>query len=193
MTPRPGSPHGCEVAEPLPRGLTAEQFLAWGESQDGKFELHDGQVVAMAPERIAHGDLKGEIFARCREAIRDGGLPCRAFVDSVGVQVDPGTVFIPDVVIRCGGPLSPDLRLLPDAVVLVEVLSASTEATDLGAKLDGYFRIPSVRHYVVADADRKLLFHHERQSGDLILTRIVRNGTLTLDPPGIAIRDLFET
>jgi Uma2 family endonuclease len=78
-------------------------------------------------------------------------------------------------------------------VVVVEVLSPSNAMQDLRDKLQGYFRVPSIRHYLIVDPDKRLIIHHARGDGDLIATRIVSDGALSLDPPGIELiaADLF--
>lgn len=42
-----------------------------------------------------------------------------------------------------------------------------------------------MRHSLIVGPDQPLIIHHARGEGDAILTRIVRDGTLTLDPPGL--------
>ena len=66
---------------------------------------------------------------------------------------------------------------------MVEVLSPSTAADDHGVKLDGYFSLPSVEHYLILDPDRRVMIHHKR-GADAIETRILRDGLVRLDPPG---------
>jgi hypothetical protein len=64
---------------------------------------------------------------------------------------------------------------------------------DLRDKLVGYFQVPSIVHYLIADPDDRLVIHHAR-GNDAIATRILSAGSsLRLDPPGIelAVVDLF--
>ena len=49
------------VAKPL---MTVDEFLAWAEGRDGRWELQDGELVAMAPQRLAHLDTKSEVVHR---------------------------------------------------------------------------------------------------------------------------------
>ena len=70
---------------------------------------------------------------------------------------------------------------------MVEVLSPSTKHVDAGTKLAGYFRVPSVVHYLIVDPDQPLVIHHARQADDSILTHIVREGVIKLDPPGLEL------
>ena len=70
---------------------------------------------------------------------------------------------------------------------MVEILSPSTRAVDSGVKLAGYFRLPSVRRYLVVNSDARTVMHHGRDAAGVITTSILREGKLVLDPPGIAV------
>ncbi|HJY17125.1 MAG TPA: Uma2 family endonuclease, partial [Xanthobacteraceae bacterium] len=78
-------------------------------------------------------------------------------------------------------------------VIVVEVLSPSTRHIDAQIKLAGYFRLSSVMHYLVIDPDKPLVLHHARNADGTILTRIVSDGMIGLDPPGIeiAVGDIY--
>jgi Uma2 family endonuclease len=83
---------------------------------------------------------------------------------------------------------------VPNPVIVVEVLSPSTRRIDASAKLAGYFRISSVQHYLIVDPDRRFVIHHARGAGDLLSTRVVHEGRISLAPPGseVAVRDFFS-
>jgi Uma2 family endonuclease len=70
----------------------------------------------------------------------------------------------------------------------VEVLSPSTSATDRAWKRQEYFRLPSLRHYLIVWADKQQITHHRRGDDDAIETRAVIGGEKRLDPPGITVR-----
>ncbi len=76
---------------------------------------------------------------------------------------------------------------------MVEVVSPGTRSVDQGAKLRGSFRVPSVAHSLILYPDNGLVVHHARGAGDAITTRMVSEGALTLDPPGLTlpVADLF--
>jgi Uma2 family endonuclease len=83
---------------------------------------------------------------------------------------------------------SSQLRIeVPAPIIAVEVLSPSTRRIDASAKLAGYFRVPSVAHYLIVDPNKPLVLHHARGSADMVLTHIVTHGTIELDPPGLAV------
>ncbi len=54
-----------------------------------------------------------------------------------------------------------------------------------------YFRLPSVRHYLILKTENRTVVHHELGDDGIILTRIVREGAISLDPPGITLTDCF--
>jgi Uma2 family endonuclease len=174
--------------------MTVGEFLAWAEEQGtgGHYELVAGQIVSMAPERFVHARLKGMIFRRLADAIEKAGLPCEAVVDGIGVQVGSDTIYIPDCLVRCGDVPDDEVMTVVDPVVIVEVLSSRTRGTDTGVKLVDYFRIPTLQHYLIVRAKPLAMIHHFRAEDGEIGTRIVRDGKLRLDPPGIDL-DISES
>ena len=77
--------------------------------------------------------------------------------------------------------------IVPAPIIILEVLSPITRARDAGAKLADYFRLPSVRHYLLVQTERRTVIHHRRGDGGDIQTRIVTAGALELDPPGLTL------
>jgi len=169
--------------------MTADEFIAWAMQQpEGRrYELVAGEVVGMAPERVAHTVVKGNVFVALRAALRASGAGCQAFTDGVSVRVDGSTIYEPDASIRCGQPVDPCATEITDPLLVVEVLSPASLRVDTGAKLADYMRVPSVRHYLIVDPDRRTVVHHVRRDIGSIETRILRGGLLALDPPGIEV------
>ncbi len=183
------------MSEAAAQLMTVDEFLVWGEGREGRWELREGVVVSMSPERVAHLDVKGNAFSALKAAIREANAPCRVYPDGATVRISKRTAFEPDALVRCGRPLPGDALEIRDPVIVVEVLSPSTEAYDRGAKVEGYFSLPSVMHYLILDADQRKVVHHERGGGDVVETRILASGLLRLDPPGLelTVESLFET
>ena len=181
------------MSEPARQRMTSDEFIAWAMEQPETehYELVAGEVVAMAPERVEHTRAKQHIWRRCTEAIEAGKLPSEALVDGPSVEVDETTTYEPDVLVRCGTMLPIGTVKLSDPMIVVEVLSPSTSARDVGAKLSDYFRLPAVRHYLIVRTETRTIIHHARGEDSIILTRIVREGPILLDPPGITLTDCF--
>jgi Uma2 family endonuclease len=171
---------------PQPTHFTADDFVVWaGEQPRGRFELVGGEVVAMAPERAAHTRTKLDATLALRAAIVEKGLGCEALIDGMVVRIDDRTVYEPDGLVRYG-PRTPDDALeVADPVIVVEVVSPSSRGIDTGAKLAGYFRLPSLRHYLVLDTEARAVVHHRRDEAGVIVTSLVTTGPLRLDPPGL--------
>ena len=174
--------------------MTVEEFIPWAMArpETEHYELVAGEIVAIAPERSEHGLTKFRIGRRLAEAIEAANLRCTVYVDGMSVSVDQDTVYEPDVLVRCGHKLRRDAIAVTDPLILVEVRSPSTGYIDAGVKLTDYFRIPTVRHYLIVDLKRRAVVHHERDTAGIITTRIVRDGAIRLDPPGIELSDIFE-
>ncbi len=181
------------MADPALKKMTADEFIAWAMARpEGEhYELVAGEIVPTAPEQSTHALMKGLVFRRFAEAIEAAGLPCTVYPDGMAVTVDADTTYEPDVIVRCGDALPDDAIAVTDPIILVEVRSPSTGYLDAGVKLGDYFRLPSVRHYLIVNLKKRVVIHHERDAAGTITARIVRDGAVRLDPPGIELAGIF--
>ena len=164
--------------------MDVNAFLAWAEGREGRWELRDGQPVMMSPERAVHALAKFSAQIALREGGRRAGLPCRVFPDGMTVRMNARTAFEPDALVVCPPPTDLNTMEIPNPIIVLEVLSPSTAADDHGVKLDGYFSLGSVIHYLILDPDRRVMIHHRRGQAGAIETRALREGKVILDPPG---------
>jgi Uma2 family endonuclease len=173
------------IDEP-PQRLSRAEYCAWADAQPrGRFERHSGVVVAMAPERAVHALLKANAWLMLRQSVQARRLPCQVFPDGMTVEIGEDDDFEPDAIVRCSGErLADDATKVSDPLIVVEVLSPSTGATDRTTKLEKYFRLPSVQHYLIVWADRRRVVHHRRDGGS-VETSVHTEGVIVLDPPGM--------
>lgn len=176
-----------------PPRMNVEEFLDWTDGRDGNFELDDGVVIAMAPERIVHARAKGAVYTALVRAVAKAGVPCEAFMEGPGVRVDDATSYQPDAMVQCGPRMPGDARMVDRPVVVVEILSPSTAYRDLGRKARNYFRIASTAHYLIVDTDDRVVTHHRRSGNGMTLSSDHTDGELGLDLPGltVAVADLL--
>jgi Uma2 family endonuclease len=182
------------MEQPKRTEFTADEFIAWAlEQPSGRFELDNGRVVAMAPERVNHGRAKSQVWLALHLAIAGRGLGCEALPNGSAVRIDDRSVYEPDALVRCGPRLPGDAIEVNDPIIVVEVVSPSSRGIDKGAKLVSYFSLPSVRHYLIVDTDQRAVIHHQLVEDGRIESRFLHEGPLTLDPPGLTIevRDIF--
>ena len=176
--------------------MTVAEFLPWAMAQPkGRYELVRGEVVEMAAERARHVIVKGNVFRALQEAVRRAGLPCTVFTDGITVVIDDDTSYEPDAVVQCGTSVDLDSLVAEKPMIVVEVISPSSEKTDAAGKLADYLTVESIAHVLIVDPVRLLAVHHQRGEGGAIATRIVRGGEeLRLGPPGLAlaISEFFE-
>jgi Uma2 family endonuclease len=164
---------------------TLDEFRAWHERQPEVWEFIYGVPKLMAPGSKAYTLIKSNAHAALAQAVRGAG--CRALVDGAIIEVE-GSSLIPDLVVTCS-PLDFATPRVEDPIIIVEVLSPSNEKDDTGRKLALYLKIPSLRHYLVIEQDRRQIVHHQRRDdlGGAFLTSIAPPDPLRLDPPGIEI------
>jgi len=139
----------------------------------------------MAPERGAHLRAKAAVYKALERASAEAGIACQALPD--GATVESGdSDYEPDALVNCGAPMADDAVAAPNPVIVVEVLAMGTASSDTGAKLAGYFQVPSIAHYLIVHPTRRTITHH-RRTADGIETRFIVNGPITMIPPGISI------
>jgi Uma2 family endonuclease len=130
--------------------MTHEEYLAAEVVSEVRHEFLNGEAWAMSGGTPEHGALAVAIAAELKHAL--AGRPCRVFSSDVRVHIsDTGLSTYPDVSVVCGKMQTApdDPHALTNPVVLVEVLSDSTEAYDRGAKFAHYRRLPSLGAYVL--------------------------------------------
>lgn len=168
--------------------MSVDEFLAWSSVQvGGKYELIDGVVVMQQSQRWAHSRAKLNVFDALRHALSRARLSYYAVPEGPTVRITASRAFEPDVLVAPLPEPSDDSLEIPDPIIVVEVLSPSTAQIDVTVKLQGYFEVPSVQHYLIVDPDGRTVTHHRRKDGTTLETRILGEGTISLDPPGLVI------
>jgi Uma2 family endonuclease len=169
------------------RKMTVDEFLAWAEGREGRWELYNGVPYAMPQERVGNIEVKSAAYLALLRAVRKAGVPCHVLGDGAGVRISRHVMHGPDALVYCGPQLPRDALEVPNPAIVVEVLSPSTRKFDETVKKDGYFSLPSVHHYLIVDPEGPPIVHHSRQTDGAILRLEVHEGSLMLSPPGIEV------
>lgn len=127
--------------------MTLDEFLAWERRQELRYEFDGFQPLAMTGGTVEHSVIGTNLALSLRDRL--GGGPCRAFRGDIKMVV-AGHVRYPDVVVTCS-PVPRGTDIVPEPVVVFEVLSASTARTDRTVKNLEYRATPSIRHYVMLE------------------------------------------
>lgn len=159
------------MAEPAVRMSYAE-YLELAERAEVRHEFIDGLVVAMAGGTIEHSRLVARMSYLLQQALE--GKPCNVFSPDGRVRIEAtNRSTYPDVSVVCGKvePASDDSHSITNPVVLVEVLSDTTEKDDRGSKFAHYRRLPSLREYVLVTQDAAPSVEVFRKEGDVWVLR----------------------
>jgi Uma2 family endonuclease len=133
----------------LPLQMDQQAFLAWVQGREERYELDRGRVIMMTGGSRAHWQITSNIL-NCLRARLD--LDRFAVLPEFGIDLGPKTIRFPDVVVDVAGETPGDLKATAP-VLIVEVLSPSSERVDLGDKATEYLRIPSLLAYLVVAQD----------------------------------------
>ncbi len=170
--------------------FTYVEYLALERDTGAKHEWCAGQVFAMAGGTPEHARLAARVSAALVVAAERRG--CEAFSSDLKVRVvATGLATYPDGAVVCG-PLERD-KEDPNAVVnpllVVEVLSQSTEAYDRGDKLWHYQQIPSLRAVLLVSQDSRRLELVQRGSEGDTWSRTVaeEEGAVLVESIGLSV------
>jgi Uma2 family endonuclease len=116
---------------------------------------------------VDHNTIACNVLTVLRSRLRGG--PCRAFIKGVKVASGAAAMY-PDVVVTCTSP-DPKSDLLPEPVIVFEILSRSTHTFDRGHKWLAYQGIPSLQRYVLNSQDELRVEAYDRRDNSWSIRR----------------------
>ena len=161
---------------------TVEEFEAWHARQPERWEFVGGQPRLMAPASMKHSIIKNNVGFALRQAL--AGTPCTGLIDGPQIVTDEISA-IPDVVVTCSA-IDLSTPVIAEPVIIVEVMSPSSEADAAGRNWFSYCKIPSLKYYLVLSQDQRVVQVHSR-SGDLWRERFINSGVIELDDPPVRL------
>jgi Uma2 family endonuclease len=153
------------------RKLTPQEYLAIERRAESRSEFCDGLMCAMAGGSRVHNLLATNIATSLSGQLRN--RPCEVYQSEMRVLIERTGLFTyPDVVVVRGKPELLDDRFdtLLNPIVLVEVLSESTEAYDRGRKFAHYQRMASLKEYVLVAQDELRVDRFTRRGDEWVLS-----------------------
>ena len=125
--------------------MTREQFLAWEEKQELRYEFDGFQPIAMTGGTAGHAIIQHKLHTAVGGRLRGG--PYRFYGSDPKIETANGFRY-PDGFVVCS-PVARNATVMRDPVVIFEVLSDSTAGTDLITKNQEYAATPSVQRTIV--------------------------------------------
>lgn len=166
------------MAKAAPKHWTIEEFLAWDDGTDRRYELVRGEVFAMAPPSEVHGTVASNLTIRIGSLLKP---PCRVVGEAGVVLVDrDDTYYQADLAVSCV-PVDPARHHVGEPVLIVEVLSPSTAVHDRGRKLDDYCRLASVREILLVSSEERRVQHWRRDGERWLVENLIGDADLNLE------------
>jgi Uma2 family endonuclease len=164
--------------------MTVDEFLAWEDRQELRYEFDGFQPVAMTGGTFAHAAIQRNLLFCLTGPLR--GTRCQPIGSELKLEV-AGRIRYPDAFVICS-PVPYDARVVTEPVVVFEILSPSTAHHDLVVKNAEYRATPSVRRYVVLEQTRIGALAFVRKGDDWV-TEILdgKDAVLALPEIGISI------
>jgi Uma2 family endonuclease len=188
--------------------LTAEEYLDLEEKAEYKSEYLDGELLAMAGASPEHDTIAVNLIATLHSQLK--GTPCKAHSSDMRVAVSSANAYTyPDISICCkdASYARRGTANLLNPVVIIEVLSPSTEIYDRRKKFRKYKQIPSLMEYVLVSQDEVLVERYVRQpnaeaggglrpdGGDWLYSSVSSlddSLILTAGPAALKLRDVYD-
>jgi len=131
--------------------MSLEEFLAWEQEQPERYEYAGGVITMMTGASLAHVTITMNIAFALRQSLR--GTGCRPFTTDAKVLAS-GAIRYPDITVTCTRFSGTD-DVVPEPILVVEVISPSTEREDRGRKKFDYFATPSIQQYAIVEQDER--------------------------------------
>jgi len=173
----------------LRKPMSLSEFLAWERRQELRFEFDGCQPIALTGGKVEHSVIATNLVRALEDRLR--GTPCRAFRGDLKIIVD-GRVRYPDAMVTCS-PVPRATDIIPNLVVVFEVISASTAVTDRVAKNREYRATPSIRHYVMLEQTAQAATMFSRSDNDWIGHLVTGEAVLSFPEIGVdlPLADLY--
>jgi Uma2 family endonuclease len=145
--------------------ITVEEYLAREREAEYKSEYLNGEIFAMAGASRPHNLITGNIYAKLHAQLEHRA--CSVYPSDMRLKVSAtGLYTYPDVMVTCGEERFDDDNedTLLNPILIIEVLSKSTERQVRGAKFEHYSKLDSLREYLLVAQSRPRLELFTKQS-----------------------------
>lgn len=148
---------GLPKEEAQPQKLTFQEYINLERENDQKYEYHDGFVIAMAGGTISHSRICKNVVSEIDSILKKQGDKCEVFNSDTKLAFqDKKKYLYPDAMVVCGEVEESEHKNhgITNPIIIIEVLSKSTEELDREDKFSLYKQIPSLEYYVLISQDK---------------------------------------
>ncbi|HEY3909729.1 MAG TPA: Uma2 family endonuclease [Stellaceae bacterium] len=139
-----------DAAEKL---MSLDEFLTWEREQPERYEYARSVITMMTGGSLDRSTIASNLWTALRDRLR--GSACQAFRGDTKVIANRSARY-PDLSVTCTA-VRGNSDVVPEPIVVVEVMSPSTEREDRGRKKFDYFATPSIQQYAIVEQDERLV------------------------------------
>jgi Uma2 family endonuclease len=152
--------------------LSVEEYLELEKTSEIRHEYVDGEVLAMAGEKRRHNNLVGRLYRLLIDTGNEKG--CEIVFETVKLRTRTTRYRYPDLVVSCVP--GDDDYFIDNPCFIAEVLSTSTEGTDITKKLEEYTRLPTVERYIIVSQNSRFVVVYKREGDRWLVEALDETG-----------------
>jgi Uma2 family endonuclease len=165
------------------KAMSLAEFLAWEERQELRYEFDGFRPVGMTGGTIEHEAIGNRLRAIVLNRLE--GKPCRLWGPTTKIEV-AGRIRYPDAFVSCTPP-GRGVTIVPEPVVVFEIVSPGSSRIDRIDKLAEYQATPSIRRYVILEQDSIAAIVFSRIGSEWTARPLTEGDILRLPEIGIEI------
>jgi Uma2 family endonuclease len=168
--------------------ITPEQYLEGEKSSDVKHEYDNGYIVAMVGASRSHNLIALTVASEIKQHLK--GKPCRTYISDMKVRIQTqgnDLFYYPDVMVSCDEQ-PPSEYFENEPILIVEILSPTTETRDKLEKLAAYSSIQSLKEYFTIAQDKVEINRYFISEGQTLLTQYQDGDTVEFASIGMSIK-----
>ena len=177
--------------------MTAHEYFSFVESSLERYEFYYGEIFAMSGATRIHNLIVGNLFFFFKNQFKN--KDCEIYASDMRVQITENSHYTyPDLAIVCDKRIFTDKKesTLINPILIIEVLSNSTESYDRGKKFQSYRSIQSLQTYILVSTNYKHIEVFKRvENNEWILSEPDSNGNLVISNPGctLSLKDVYQS
>jgi Uma2 family endonuclease len=162
------------------RKLSLVEFMAWENGQQERHEFYRGEWFNMVGGTRGHNRIVANLSRHLGNHLDNS--PCQVFSETMKVQLGDDAILYPDVLVSCDKTFKADELVITSPILVVEVLSPSTQRYDRSEKFAMYRQLASLREYVLIDPEtRRVEVFRPLPDGTCLYLDMTEAGALTLN------------
>ncbi len=185
-----------EPAVSLAKPISPQEYLDMIDPDGIRYEYWEGELFAMAGTTIRHNVITGNLYNGFRNKAKKNS--CLALFTDINVSLKQDNIYVlPDIIYTCNEEDKKSPRIIKHPVLLIEVISESTELHDRKRKWNEYRRLKSLKYYLMVSQEKYQVEMYSRKNEQSIFSYQVFEGLesiISFDDLGfiVSLKEIYE-